>query len=84
MGSMKVTIPDRAKQRQMWGSPGLNHVPMQTLEVSDKCPRCGGPRGEPFDYRFCEDGDWYTVSKWANPCGHIDHYSDVIQQEGAA
>ena len=28
--------------------------------------------------RQCDDGAWYDVSVWNNPCGHVDMYADVV------
>lgn len=55
------------------GGDGWTYYPMK-VEIADECPQCGGPRGEPYAYHFCEDESWYTVDKWDNPCGHIDKY----------
>ncbi|MFJ3545391.1 hypothetical protein ACIPQH_24885 [Streptomyces rubiginosohelvolus] len=53
-----------------------------TVTVSARCARCGGPRG--WDTlrpdRFQEDGEWFTVDRWANPCGHQDEYAAVLQE----
>jgi hypothetical protein len=51
-----------------------------SVTIPDTCPKCGGKRGEPWAHRFHEDGRWYTCSRWDNPCGHIDMYSDVLRE----
>ena len=48
-----------------------------TINISDNCPICGAKRGTPKNYHFCEDGDWFDVDTWENPCGHKDMYKDV-------
>jgi len=53
------------------------------ITISDRCPVCGGKRGEPVLSRYCEDGEWYSVHNWANPCGHLDKYEDVIKEHQA-
>lgn len=53
---------------------------MTTRTVPWLCPQCGGPRGEPRPHNFSEDGAWYVCDRWDNPCGHIDHYHDVIRE----
>jgi hypothetical protein len=53
---------------------------LKRVHVSDKCPRCGGQRGESFNYHFSEDGDFYNCSRWNNPCGHVDSYKDVYEE----
>jgi hypothetical protein len=50
------------------------------IEISDKCPVCGGKRGKPYGYNFYDDGDWFWVNRWDNPCGHLDKYADCIKE----
>jgi hypothetical protein len=57
------------------GGDGWTYHPM-TVTISKTCPVCGGKRGEPKSYRFCEDGEWFTVNTWENDCGHVDSYRD--------
>jgi hypothetical protein len=59
------------------GGDGWTYYPMQVI-IDNNCPKCGQKRGEPYPYRFCEDGEWFTVDKWDNPCGHIDTYRDCF------
>jgi hypothetical protein len=47
-----------------------------TVNIARNCPVCGKPRGKPSPYRFCEDGEWFIVDKWDNPCGHIEKYKN--------
>lgn len=70
---MKVTIMYR---NTFHGGDGWTYYPMR-LEIADKCPKCGGERGKPYGYNFHEDGEWFHVEKWENPCGHIDTYREV-------
>ena len=79
---MKVTVADRFAQTQAWGRGVGGRPPLRTVEISTKCPVCGGPRGEPTFSRFHEDGDWYDVSTWDNPCGHLDRYAKVLIEAG--
>jgi hypothetical protein len=76
---MKVTVQDRAAERRAWGH-GLYRPVLRTVEIADTCPECGGPRGEPRSKRQHEDGEWYSVDVWDNPCGHVDAYVDVIKE----
>lgn len=78
---MKVTVVDRALQSRLWGNgyTNINQV-LTTVEISDTCPCCGERRGKPHLRRFCEDDEWYDVSLWSNPCGHIDRYAAVIEE----
>lgn len=74
---MKVTINDSAAQNAAWGNGG-GGVVIRTVEIADTCPKCGGPRGEPKLNRYCDDGEFYYVHNWENPCGHVDKYQDVL------
>lgn len=78
---MQVTVVNRALQSSLWGNGyrSIRQV-IETVEISDKCPVCGGPRGEAHLQRYCEDGEWYDVSRWTNPCGHLDKYADVLAE----
>jgi hypothetical protein len=69
---MKVTIMYR---NSFVGGDGWSYCPA-TIEIDDDCPVCGSKRGTPHGYNFCEDGEWFNVDKWDNPCGHIDLYKD--------
>ena len=74
---MTVTVVDRAAMNANWGY-GPFRVILATVEISDRCPVCGGPRGEPHPRNFYEDGASYSADCWDNPCGHVDSYEDVI------
>lgn len=54
----------------------------RTVEIADRCPECGGPRGEPKSGMQCEDGDWLVRDTWDNPCGHRDTYAAVLVEAG--
>ena len=77
---MRVTVVDRRAMACAWGHPGLYRVILHTVEISDRCPVCGGPRGEPRNVPYCEDGEHYSASRWDNPCGHMDRYEDVLRE----
>ncbi|NHR05758.1 hypothetical protein HA052_11155 [Chromobacterium haemolyticum] len=51
-----------------------------TVTISSACPKCGGPRGKPAMQRYCEEGWFYSVHNWTNPCGHVDYYPDVLRE----
>jgi hypothetical protein len=71
---MIVTIP---KIAQHCGYPGN----LITVEISDKCPKCGARRGITRTKGLSYDGSTrLEVDCWTNQCGHIDKYSDVIQE----
>lgn len=63
----------------MDGGNGWVYHP-KTIEIGDNCPVCGGKRGQPYNYHFCEDGEWFDVDKWDNPCGHLDKYAKVYHE----
>jgi len=62
--------------------PGYSGVQIATVTVSTRCPLCGGPRG--FDtvrnHNFAEDGEYLSVDRWRNPCGHADMYEAVLRE----
>ncbi|MGA5496697.1 hypothetical protein ACPCSP_20280 [Streptomyces cinereoruber] len=72
--SMTYRICDRGTGR------GYEGVKVVTVEVDPWCPRCGGPRGTARPSRFCEDGEYYSVHEWDNPCGHVDMYFEVLAE----
>lgn len=73
---MKVTI----MYRNSWYVKGGWIAHPLTVEISDNCPACGGPRGIPYWHRFYETGDWHSVNRWDNPCGHIDKYKAAFEE----
>jgi len=77
--SMTVRICDRGTGRDYVG------VTIRSVTVPAVCPVCGGPRGMDTvrSHRFCEDGEWYNVDRWTNPCGHTDMYADVLREARA-
>ena len=80
---MRVTIVDRQALHDDWGQPGPTpHMRsyLRTVEIGDTCQVCGGPRGTPRNSYRCENDDWYSVSVWDNPCGHLDRYPAVLAE----
>ena len=77
---MKVTIVDRATINADWGQPGPFRVYLKTVEIDDRCPVCGSPRGIPKKKSFFECGCRYWTDCWSNPCGHIDKYENVLKE----
>lgn len=80
---MKVTVRDRSAEAP-WGS-GYTNPRVVTVEIADYCPvpDCGAKRGEPFGMNQCDDGAYYWVQGWYNPCGHLDMYEAVIREAKA-
>jgi len=74
---MTVTVIDR-------GPPGCREYRfrLREVEIAPVCPTCLGPRGRPEFRSQCEDGEWYQVSTWSNPCGHQDTYGAVLLEAG--
>lgn len=75
MGFRKVKIIDRST----WGTSGP-YPNIISVEIMDTCIRCGGPRGEPREESFSEDGGFYSCHRWENPCGHIDTYDKCLEE----
>jgi hypothetical protein len=46
------------------------------------CPRCGGPRGEPFETLSYDGSRRLAVHGWHNPCGHLDTYAAAREEAG--
>ena len=61
------------------GGDGWTYHPT-TVTIADHCPVCGEKRGTPYPHTFCEDGEWFTVDRWDNPCGHIDTYKNCWKE----
>ena len=72
----------RIVDRSTWGTPGP-YPRILAVTVPWVCPQCGGPRGEPRDYRFFENDDSHVCDRWENICGHIDRYDAVLAEAQA-
>lgn len=68
---MIVTIPSSSEHA------GIGLI---TLEISDTCPQCGGPRGKVFGTHSFDGSRRLNVDGWNNPCGHVDTYAQVRQE----
>lgn len=79
MANRTVRIIDRSG----WGVPNASYPTVRTVSIAWVCPVCGGPRGEPSETNFIEDGEWLNVHTWSNPCGHVDAYQDVLIEAGS-
>lgn len=79
---MPETMTVTVMYRNNWfGGDGWKFYPV-TVQIPAVCPVCGGPRGEPTWDRFRDTGEWYSVHKWTNPCGHVDKYKDILIEAG--
>jgi hypothetical protein len=76
--TMTVTVRDHAAESP-WGS-GWTNPKVREVTISAFCPTCGGRRGEPQGSNQCDDGAYYWVQVWSNPCGHVDMYDAVIAE----
>ncbi|HGS4936979.1 TPA: hypothetical protein ACMDTC_004283 [Vibrio parahaemolyticus] len=76
---MQVTIMYRNTYE---GGDGWIYYPM-TVEIGDRCPKCGSLRGKPKWLRQCEDGEYFDVQVWDNDCGHVDAYKEVFNEAKA-
>jgi hypothetical protein len=79
--TMTVTVRDRLAERPYGlGAPA---PALRTVTISASCPRCGQRRGRPR-LSWCGGTSGapgaYQVSGWTNPCGHPDHYEDVLRE----
>lgn len=79
--TMTVIIRDASHERP-WGV-GLTTPVTRKVTISAFCPTCGERRGEPRGSNQCDDGAFYWVQVWTNPCGHIDMYSAVAKEADA-
>lgn len=79
--TMTVTVRDRSREAP-WGS-GMTSPVTRKITISAFCPVCGERRGEPQGLNQCDDGAFYWVQVWANPCGHRDMYADVVNEATA-
>lgn len=80
--TMTVTVRDNAAEAAAWGH-GRGGPVIRKVTISAFCPRCGQRRGEPRGLNSCDDGDYFWVQIWDNPCGHVDMYEDVITEARA-
>lgn len=81
---MLVTVPDRLAflVEVDLGAAALGWLPVRLVEIDDRCPVCGGPRGRPHRRLLSEHGVSQWVDGWSNPCGHIDSYVGVLVEAG--
>lgn len=76
-----VKVRDRAAEAQLWGrNSGLFTPIIRIVKISPNCPECGEPRGQIRGSNESEDGAFYHVNVWTNPCGHVDFYPAVLAE----
>jgi hypothetical protein len=73
---MEARIPDHGSQRSYEG------VWVSTVTIVKTCLVCGGPRGEKDGGHHREDGAYYRIDTWSNPCGHVDYFENVLTEAG--
>ena len=44
------------------------------------CPKCGQPRGVPYETRSYDGSRPVGCDGWQNACGHVDKYNAVRQE----
>lgn len=78
---LTMTVTVRDTDAESWGH-GLTRPITRTVTISAFCPQpgCGQRRGEPRGANLCEDGAYYWVQQWDNPCGHVDYYPNVLAE----
>ncbi len=58
-----------------------NPMNLVIVEISDFCPKCGARRGVRRWTGLSYDGSRrLLVDCWENECGHVDKYSDVVNE----
>lgn len=75
MSTMTVKVLDRST----WGTTAPYPL-VRTVTISDRCPKCGGKRGEPRNHAQYDNGTMHYIHVWDNPCGHVDHYDKVLKE----
>lgn len=76
--TITVTVRDQSRE-PAWGSGPLR-VCTRAVEISAFCRICGARRGERRGFNQAEDGIYFWVQVWENPCGHVDLYPDVVKE----
>lgn len=79
--TVTVRVRDRASEGP-WGS-GFTNPCVRDVVISRACRVCGERRGEPRNSNECDDGAFYSVDVWTNPCGHSDYYTYVLAEARA-
>lgn len=72
--TMTVTVMYR---NNWFGGDGWTYYP-KTITISAFCPKCGQRRGKPYQINQHEDGEWFSLDRWDNPCGHLDTYREAL------
>lgn len=75
--TITVTVRDRSLEAP-WGS-GMTNPKTRQITIAAHCP-CGARRGEPRGQNACDDGAYYWVQYWFNPCEHVDYYELVLAE----
>lgn len=73
----RETSPTPTRTVRIPGSTEHAGWHLRTVTLLWVCPRCGGPRGEPFPGVSYDGSRRLSVDQWINPCGHVDWYSRV-------
>ena len=72
----RVTIPSTPEHEG-------NYFHLITIELEWTCPRCQGPRGEVSQVCTWDGSLSMMCDGWVNPCGHVDKYTDVLEEAQA-
>lgn len=79
--TIQVKVRDHETESARWGY-GRGGPIVRKVVIPAICPQCGGPRGKVRGMNGCDDGDYYHVNVWDNPCGHNDWYHNVLVEAG--
>ena len=69
MNSKTVIVPNKDGNGYVIGT--------KSIVVEWKCPVCSQEMGEPRFWDLVEDGAFYPINIWDNPCGHVVEYDDL-------
>lgn len=76
--TITVTVLDRKAWDATWGHgcPSI-HSFLRTLTLP-RFTEQGERRSDPTQQRSCEDGEFYSVSRWTLDSGRVETYEEVL------
>lgn len=76
---MIVRVRDTEAERR--AGPDADPV-IVSLDVGERCPWCGGPRGQLLPITLWGHAGRFTFDVWTNPCLHIETLPDLRREAG--